>query len=129
MTQPTPESASRRKGEGASRKSPGDHLGELKDLVVGYAKQETVDPLKSLGRYLGWGIAGSILIGFGVCLTLLGLLRFLQTLDVFADDGAQPGAMSLLPYVITLVVGGIVIAVAAKVMSSSPQKRRGGTDR
>ncbi len=129
MTQPTPDSAAQRKGDGSSRKSPGDHLGELKELVVGYAKQETIDPLRSLGRYLGMGIAGSILIGTGICLTLLGILRFLQTLEVFADDGAQPGALSLVPYAITLVVGGIVIGIAAKVMTSSPQKRRGGTHR
>jgi len=130
LTQPTPDSAPRRRADGSSRKSPTDHVGELKDLIVGYAKQETIDPLRSLGRYLGLGIAGSILIGTGVCLSLLGLLRLLQSLDVFAaDDPSHPGAMSLVPYAITLVVGAIVIGLAAKVMTSSPQKRRGGTHR
>ena len=39
--------------------STGDQVGELKNMVVGYAKQETIDPLKSLGRYVGFGAGGS----------------------------------------------------------------------
>ena len=39
---------------------------ELRDLVVTYVKQETVVPLKQLGRYVGFGLAGSLLLGFGV---------------------------------------------------------------
>lgn len=126
MTQPMSESSPRGSAGAAARKKPADHVNELKSLVVGYAKQETVDPVKSLGRYLGFGIAGSILVGVGVCLSLLGLLRLLQSLEVFDDDGLNPGAMSLVPYAVTLVVGAIVIGVAAKVMMSSPPKRRGG---
>ena len=126
MTQPMSESTPRGTASAAARKKPADHVNELKELVIGYAKQETVDPVKSLGRYLGFGIAGSILVGVGVCLSLLGLLRLLQSLEVFDDDGLHPGAMSLVPYAVTLIVGAIVIGVAAKVMTSSPPKRRGG---
>ena len=51
---------------------------ELKDLVIAYAKQETIDPLKGLGRYVGYGLAGALLIGTGVCFLAIGLLRALQ---------------------------------------------------
>ena len=60
--------------------STGDQVGELKNLVVGYAKQETVDPLKSLGRYVGFGAAGGTCIGIGVVLLTLALLRGGQTI-------------------------------------------------
>ena len=81
-------------------------VAELKDLVVGYAKQETVDPLKTLGRYLGFGIAGSVLMGAGFFLLLLALLRGLQELSFFADP-----TWSWLPYLITAVAGLVIIAL------------------
>lgn len=92
----------------AARKKPADHVSELKDLVVGYAKQETIDPLKSLGRYLGWGIGGAVFVAIGCVFLLLGLLRGLQSLDAF--DGT--GAMSLIPYAATIVAAGIVVGLA-----------------
>jgi hypothetical protein len=126
VSQPTPDSP-RRAGTGSAKKSPAEHIDELKELLVGYAKQETVDPLKSLRRYLAFGMAGSVLVGVGVSLALLGVLRLLQSLDVFSPDlASQPGALSLVPYAATLVVGVIVIGLAVKVMTSSPPKRRGG---
>ena len=38
---------------------------ELRELVVAYAKQETVEPIKGLGRYVGFGLGAGILIGLG----------------------------------------------------------------
>ncbi len=98
-----------------SPKKPVDHVNELKTLVIDYAKQETVDPLKSLGTWLAYGIGGAISIGIGVCMLLLGLLRGLETIDAL-NDPAQPsgGNWSFAPYLITIVVGAIVIGVALK---------------
>ena len=48
-------------------------------LTVDYVKQETVEPLKGLGRFLYMGIAGSFFLAFGLLLILLGVLRLLQT--------------------------------------------------
>jgi len=104
-------------------KKPADHVNELKTLVVDYAKQETVDPLKSLGRWLGYGIGGAISIGIGVCMLLLGLLRGLETIDLFNDPEVYGGGTwSFAPYLITLVVGAAVIAVALKMAKGDPKR-------
>ena len=93
---------------GPSRPSLPQLVIELKDLIVAYLRQETVVPLKQLGRYLAFGIAGSLLMGVGVILMSLGLLRLLQTQtgDTFADD------WSWVPYVIVfaaLVIGAAIV--------------------
>lgn len=98
----------------ADRKGPADHVNELKTLVIDYAKQETVDPLKAMGRYLGWGMGGSLLIGTGVSLMLLGLLRGLQHIEVFNRPLEQHGGTwSFVPYLITIFVGLVVMGLAA----------------
>lgn len=92
------------------RKGAGQQLNELKSLVVAYAKQETVDPLKSLGRSMGYGLAGSVLLGTGWFLLLLALLRGLQQIEFFNDPGAvNGGTWSWLPYLITAVAGLVVM--------------------
>jgi len=79
---------------------------ELKDLLVTYFKQETLLPLQQLGRYLAFGIAGSVLMGTGVMLLALGCLRLLQT-----ETGTTfTGNWSWVPYVI--VFAGLVIGAA-----------------
>ena len=92
------------------RPGPMAQVTELKTLVVGYAKQETVDPLKALGRSLGFGIAGSILLALGLLLLLLALLRGLQQIEFFNEPGVVGGGTwSWLPYLITAVVGLLVM--------------------
>lgn len=93
------------------RKGIGAQISDFKDLVVAYAKQETIDPLRTLGRYLGFGFAGSVLIGLGLGLLLLALLRGLQQIDVFNDPlQVEGGTWSWAPYLITGVVG-LVLAL------------------
>ncbi|MHB1138701.1 MAG: phage holin family protein [Microthrixaceae bacterium] len=95
----------------APRKGVGAQIADFKDLVVAYAKQETIDPLRTLGRYLGFGVAGSVVIAVGLGLLLLALLRGLQQIELFNDplqlDG---GTWSWAPYLITGAVG-LVVAV------------------
>jgi hypothetical protein len=99
-------------------------VNELKDLVVGYAKQETVDPLKTLGRYLGYGLAGSFLLGMGLVLLLLALLRGLQQIDFFNDPTEiEGGTFSWLPYGITALVGTILAALFLMKLMSVTKKR------
>ena len=68
------------------------------DLVKRYALQETVGPLKNIGRWLGFGVAGAFCLGFGTLVLLMALLRILQTetSDVFDGD------LAFIPYLIVL---------------------------
>src|SRR4051794_41594206 len=50
-------------------------VAELWALVVAYLKQETTEPLKSLGRVIAFGLAGSLAIGAGVVFIAIGGVR------------------------------------------------------
>ena len=76
-------------------------------LVRDYAKQETLGPLKGAGRWLGYGIAGSLLLGTGLALVLLGLLRLIQT----EWDRASSGALSWIAYLFVLIGCVLLIIV------------------
>ena len=91
---------------------------ELKELVVDYVKQETIVPLRQLGRYLGFGIAGAFLLGLGVVLLGVGALRALQT-----ETGSTfTGDWSWAPY-------GIVVVVMFVGGALTWKTRRGWRDR
>ncbi|MFM8305007.1 MAG: hypothetical protein ACKOA9_12050 [Actinomycetota bacterium] len=96
---------------------------ELKDLLVAYFKQETIVPLRQLGRYLAFGVAGSILMGTGVMLLALGCLRLLQT-----ETGTTfTGNWSWVPYLIVfagLVIGAAIAWTARKTFRVSKELSR-----
>ena len=70
--------------------------GDFFHLVIDYAKQETLGPLKSLGRFLVFGLVGSVALTAGAVLLLLAVLRALQT-----ETGSTfTGHLSWLPYLI-----------------------------
>ena len=78
------------------------------ELLVAYAKQETVEPLRGLQRWVAAGAGGSLLIATGVSLLLLACLRALQT-----ETGTTfTGNWSWVPYLITLVGAALVIGVS-----------------
>jgi formate-dependent nitrite reductase membrane component NrfD len=90
---------------------------EAWDLVRAYAKQETVEPIKGIGRYAGFGIAGSLLLAVGLVLLLLGGLRALQT-----ETGTTfRGNWSWAPYLLAIAGAGIVIALLLRATA----KRKG----
>ena len=43
-------------------------------MVVTYLKEQTLIPLQKLGRYIGFGLLGSLLMGFGVVFLGVSLL-------------------------------------------------------
>ena len=82
-------------------------VNDVFDLVKRYAMQETIGPLKNIGRWIGVGLGGALCLGIGMLILLVGLLRFLQTQtgDVF------DGNWSFVPYVIVLLVTVILMAI------------------
>lgn len=93
-----------------SEKSLPGQAAELWDLVRAYAKQETLEPLKGIGRYAALGIAGSLLLSIGLVLLLLGGLRALQT----QTGDTFEGQWSWAPYLIAIVGTGLVIALVLR---------------
>ena len=81
---------------------------ELWGLTKDYARQETVEPLKGVGRYLTYGATGALLLGVGVILLMLAGLRALQT----ETGDTLDGNLSWLPYFIVLVVASALVAWA-----------------
>lgn len=82
-------------------------VGEAIDLVKSYVRQETVEPLRGIGRWLAFGAAGAVMLSVGMVLVLLGVLRLIQT-EVTSLDGAW----SWVPYVIVLAVGAAFTLLA-----------------
>ncbi|MDG2112603.1 MAG: hypothetical protein P8N02_08335 [Actinomycetota bacterium] len=83
---------------------------EVKDVVEtlrNYAKQETVGPLKGLGRYLGRGIPGAVCMALAVFFLVMAGLRALQT-QLTAFDGT----FSFVPYLAAMAVLAVVIVLA-----------------
>ena len=98
MSDPLPRPSTRR--ESAS-------VGEVVDFVKEYAIQETVGPLKGAGRWIGFGAGGAALIGLGIMLLMLGLLRAIQS----EWDGVAEGGTSWIPYAIVFLVTVALIVI------------------
>jgi hypothetical protein len=94
-------------------------LTELKELTVTYAREQTIDPLKGVGRYLGLGLAGSLLVGIGAVELTVALLRVLQT-----ETGTTfTGNWSWVPYVICIAALCVVAGVAVYAIQRPRQRK------
>lgn len=89
-------------------------------LVIDYVKQETLEPVKGLGRFLLFGIAGSVALCGGLILLLIALLRGLQetTGTTFA------GNLTWIPYLIVSFAALVVIGLSAWRIAKGPAARR-----
>lgn len=92
-------------------KDPKDQLTELVKLVKDYARQETVGPLKTLGRYIGFGVAGALLMAVGLVFLVLGGLRYAQTHKLVGQQLTD--GWSWLPYVLFAVVALFIAGLFA----------------
>jgi len=83
-------------------------LTELWEMLVSYAKQETVEPLKGLGRFVAFGLGAALAGGIGIILLTLAGLRALQT----HNDDHLSGNWNWVPYLAALVLLALLIAFA-----------------
>ena len=89
--------------------NPQETIRELKDLVVAYAKQETIDPIKGLGRYVGLRARRVPSCSASACFFLaMSGLRALQTETGDAFDDWR----SFVPYLIVVVFLAILAAIS-----------------
>lgn len=85
-----------------TEKPVGTLLNELAGLILAYVKQETVDPIKDLLRFVVWGVAGALLLGIGGVLLVFTTIRVIQ-----AETGSHlTGNFTWVPY-----AGGLLLAM------------------
>jgi len=93
-------------------------LSDLVDLLRRYVVQETVEPLKGIGRTFAFGSGAAIFLGIGLVLLLIALLRALET-----ETGTLfAGEWSWAPYFLTVIAGTVALGVAAAVLLKSGSK-------
>ena len=81
-------------------KNPTGDARELVDLVIAYAKQETLEPLKGLGKNAALGLGGALLLGIGGIFLSLGALRAMQS----ETDWFERHNLTYLPYGATILI-------------------------
>ncbi len=90
---------------------------DLKDLVIAYAKQETLDPLKALGRFVAFGLAGALFLAVGTVLGALAAVRAIQT----ETEPHLAGNLSWVPYVGGILLASIIaVGAASRIGKSQP---------
>jgi putative superfamily III holin-X len=108
-----------RAGRTAGARIPGGG-GDVVQLVVDYAKQETLGPLKGLGRFVAFGIVGSVFLAVGLVVLLLAGLRALQT-----EAGSTfSGRLTWLPYLVTAGAAVVLAGLAGVRITRGPARRR-----
>ncbi len=84
----------------AKARNPTGDAKDLVDLVIAYAKQETLEPLKGLGKNAALGLGGAVLLGIGGVFCSMGALRAMQT----ETDFFERHNLSYLPYFLTVAI-------------------------
>jgi hypothetical protein len=94
-------------------------LDEARDAASDYVREQTVEPVRQLGRYLKFGCLGSIFLSIGGVLVLVGLLRLLQT-----SSSVFTGHLSWLPYLIIVVLASVALGFTIRGVLGGVAKRR-----
>jgi hypothetical protein len=94
---------------------------ELWQLVLGYLKQETVEPLKGLIGFVAFGMMAAAAMTVGFVILGIGLLRVFQV-----ETGSHlTGNWSWAPYGLTLLAMLGVAGLAASRIGAAKRKKGG----
>ena len=79
----------------------------LVSTLRAYVKQETLGPIRGLGRYLGFGFAGTVCLAIDEVFLLLGVVRVLQTTTTTFRNN-----LSFIPYLAGVVASAAFVCLA-----------------
>jgi choline-glycine betaine transporter len=85
-----------------------DTIRDLWDLLVAYTKQETIDPLRNIGRFVAYGVGGMVIITVGCILLSLAVLRAMQT----QTGDLLAGFWSWVPYAVVSIALAALVGLA-----------------
>jgi hypothetical protein len=105
-----------------ARVRPAEITEELNDvwrLVVGYTKQETVAPLRGIGRFMRWGVIGMLFFSLGTAFGVMAIVRALET------ETELDGYWSWVPYFAAFAWVVIVGLLSARSVARTPWKKEG----
>ena len=94
---------------------------ELVSTLRAYVKQETIGPLKGLGRYLAFGLAGTTTFGIGGLFLVLASIRILQS-----STETFQGKRSFIPYLCGLGTCGVLIYVLLLALKRDGRRHSNG---
>ena len=114
MVEPTTSTGARR-----SQKSLPTLATELWELVLAYLKQETVEPVKGVLKFVAWGLVGALLLAVGLVILAVAVLRVLQV----ETRPHWTGHWSWVPYLLTVVAVGVVAGLVASRIGAARRKR------
>jgi hypothetical protein len=95
-----------------------DELNDVWGLVVGYTKQETVAPLRGLGRFMKWGAIGMVLFALGTAFGTMAIVRGVQS-------ETHNWIRAFAPYVAATAWLVVVGVLAVRSLARTPWKQKG----
>jgi hypothetical protein len=99
-------------------------FGDLVRMVTDYAKQQTVEPLKHLGKWAAFGIGGGVMLIIGAFLSGLGVLRLFQKMSFLTKEESGitvDTTWTFLPYLFTCGLLAIVVSLCVYAMTKTPE--------
>jgi hypothetical protein len=85
---------------------------DLVDMSKAYLQQETLDPLKAVGRYAGFSIGGGLLLAIGWLLLAIAFTRWIT--DVLPTGEIWEVAAYGIAAVVALMVAGVSMKLASR---------------
>jgi Putative Actinobacterial Holin-X, holin superfamily III len=93
-----------------AQKSASQQVQEVRELLIAYVRQETLEPITKLKKYVGLSVGGALLMGTGVIFIAIGVLRLLQGTEWWGTQWKSVAAYAVVA-VSLLVSAGLTIGV------------------